>query len=216
MKALEKLPEDDKRQFLPLAESDHRDYLDTLLDLTTASRDLFQEKKWKFTFAGKDIVVRDKADKILAWVDKFKVIVDTAVQYDPGHAALPWAAVRFLLQVGFAGTMQGLKISDNFIDCCRLQRKQRGNPYRHRTNYEASSAMRRLRRAVPQTEPETVQLFRTGGLSYGALFLCVGVLGPRKDVLGSSFNGYAAHDIIGSIKYILNNLSYSSSTVRSA
>lgn len=33
------------------------------------------------------------------WIDHFKEVVDVAVQYDPVHAALPWAGVRFLLQV---------------------------------------------------------------------------------------------------------------------
>jgi hypothetical protein len=29
----------------------------------------------------------------------FKQVGDVAVQYDPAHAALPWAGIRFLLQV---------------------------------------------------------------------------------------------------------------------
>jgi hypothetical protein len=35
----------------------------------------------------------------MEWVDKFKTIGDNAIQYDPAHAALPWAGVRFILQV---------------------------------------------------------------------------------------------------------------------
>ena len=38
-------------------------------------------------------------EKIIRWVDTFKQIGDVAVQYDPAHAALPWAGIRFLLQV---------------------------------------------------------------------------------------------------------------------
>lgn len=38
-------------------------------------------------------------EKIIVWVDKFKEIGDNVVAYDPAHAALPWAGVRFLLQV---------------------------------------------------------------------------------------------------------------------
>jgi hypothetical protein len=38
-------------------------------------------------------------DKIITWIDKFIRIGDCAVQYDPIHAALPWAGVRALLQV---------------------------------------------------------------------------------------------------------------------
>jgi hypothetical protein len=37
--------------------------------------------------------------KIVKWIDLFKQVWDAAVQYDPVHASLPWAGVRFLLQV---------------------------------------------------------------------------------------------------------------------
>jgi len=33
------------------------------------------------------------------WVKKFRDVGDVVVQYDPTHAALPWAGVRLLLQV---------------------------------------------------------------------------------------------------------------------
>lgn len=45
------------------------------------------------------IILRDLLEKVMVWVNKFKEVVDVAIQYDPVHAALPWAAVRFLLQV---------------------------------------------------------------------------------------------------------------------
>jgi hypothetical protein len=41
----------------------------------------------------------DLFGKVIKWIDLFKQVRDTAVQYDPVHAALPWAGVRFLLQV---------------------------------------------------------------------------------------------------------------------
>lgn len=37
--------------------------------------------------------------KIAVWIQKFVEVGDVAVSYDPGYAALPWAAVRFLLKV---------------------------------------------------------------------------------------------------------------------
>ena len=49
---------------------------------------------------GEEVVPRDVGTKILHWVDRFKQIGDISVQYDPAHAALPWAGFRFLLQVG--------------------------------------------------------------------------------------------------------------------
>jgi len=49
--------------------------------------------------SGKTVLVRDVLDKLTIWINKFIAIGDTIVQYDPGHAALPWAAVRLVLQV---------------------------------------------------------------------------------------------------------------------
>jgi len=58
-----------------------------------------RDKRWQFTFRGETIVMRDVGRKILLWVDKFKGIGDVVIQFDPGHAALPWAGFRFLLKV---------------------------------------------------------------------------------------------------------------------
>lgn len=51
--------------------------------------------KWK----DKEIDVQDIADKVVGWITKFMKVGDIAVQYDPVHAALPWAGVRFILLV---------------------------------------------------------------------------------------------------------------------
>lgn len=64
------------------------------------SRQECDSKKWKYTrSSGETVVVRERLGKVIRWVDLFKEVGDTIVQYDPGHAALPWAGVRFLLQV---------------------------------------------------------------------------------------------------------------------
>jgi hypothetical protein len=54
--------------------------------------------QWKFMINGKQVVVRDLFAKTLHWVQKFAVVGDTAIQYNP-VAAPYWAAVRGLLQV---------------------------------------------------------------------------------------------------------------------
>jgi hypothetical protein len=64
------------------------------------SKEVCIEKRWKYTRKnGGVVILRDVFDKIIEWIDKFKQIGDTVAQYDPVHAALPWAAIRFLLQV---------------------------------------------------------------------------------------------------------------------
>lgn len=63
------------------------------------ARDLALRKRWKFTKPNGDVViVRDVMEKTAGWIQRFKETGDAAVQYDPAHAALPWAAFRFLLQ----------------------------------------------------------------------------------------------------------------------
>jgi hypothetical protein len=98
-KAYDKLSDSDKES-LPFTDDDKRNYLEKVLNHTARSRDACRERGLKFKFRGKTYVVRDLADKILSWVDKFKEIGDIAMQYDPGHAALPWAGIRLVLQAG--------------------------------------------------------------------------------------------------------------------
>lgn len=67
------------------------------------------------------IVLRDKFDQIVTWVGKFIKIIDSAVQYDPGHAALPWAGVKLILQViltdhqTFGAVVEGMERISNLI-----------------------------------------------------------------------------------------------------
>jgi ankyrin repeat domain-containing protein 50 len=102
--ALETLSEDDQqtirkiqpamatRQPLPNAMND-------LISMTKAKQHECEEKSYKFRFQGKEIILRDVAGKIVFWLNKFKDIGDIGVNFDPVHAGLPWAGVRFLLQV---------------------------------------------------------------------------------------------------------------------
>ncbi|KAF8541975.1 hypothetical protein BDD12DRAFT_775371, partial [Trichophaea hybrida] len=85
-----------------------------------------RDRAWKIKWRGEDIVLRDISMKIVHCVDKFKQIGDIAVGHDPGHAALPWAAFRLVLQVcldqGNAADaiLIGLEKSSNLIDRCAI------------------------------------------------------------------------------------------------
>ncbi|KAL0775920.1 hypothetical protein CaCOL14_007207 [Colletotrichum acutatum] len=71
-----------------------------VLKVAEEKKQLSMRKRWKFTKPnGNVVIVRDVLEKIVHWVQRFKETGDTLVQYDPSHAALPWAAVRFLLQI---------------------------------------------------------------------------------------------------------------------
>ena len=43
--------------------------------------------------------LRDEADNVMLWLDRFKQVGDIAVNADPIHAGLPWAGIRLLLEV---------------------------------------------------------------------------------------------------------------------
>ncbi|KAK7403729.1 hypothetical protein QQX98_010501 [Neonectria punicea] len=74
--------------------------LSELLAATEQARARMVDKSWSFKRKnGEKVIVRDVLAKVAKWVNHFKAVGDVAVQYDPVHAALPWAGVRFLLNV---------------------------------------------------------------------------------------------------------------------
>lgn len=101
--ALAKISPED-RQYIDFASQDKLDVLTDLQALTSDAKDRSIKDRWRFRRPGhggegETVILRDLFSKIVTWIDHFKRIGDIIVQYDPGHAALPWAGVRFLLQV---------------------------------------------------------------------------------------------------------------------
>jgi hypothetical protein len=82
--------------------------IEELLGLTRNVQDECKAKSFKFRIRGKDIILRDIAGKIIFWLSKFKEVGDVAVNFDPMHASLPWAGVRFLLQVRQSSCIENL------------------------------------------------------------------------------------------------------------
>ncbi len=79
---------------------DKLNVLSDLLALTDQARQDCISKRWKYTRkSGESVILMDLFAKVIKWIDLFKQVGNAAVQYDPVHAALPWAGVRFLLQV---------------------------------------------------------------------------------------------------------------------
>ncbi|KAM0407431.1 hypothetical protein ACHAPD_012238 [Fusarium lateritium] len=76
------------------------DIVSGVLALTVKAQKECDAKAWRLRRKnGATVSVRDVLAKVVKWVNHFKDIGDIVVQYDPGHAALPWAGVRFLLQI---------------------------------------------------------------------------------------------------------------------
>jgi hypothetical protein len=88
------------RGFIEANTQDMASILESTRNETRRIVDTNRERAWKITVRGEDLVLRDVGMKILQWVDGIKEIGDIAVQFDPVHAALPWALFKFLLQVG--------------------------------------------------------------------------------------------------------------------
>ena len=114
IKAIETLPEEDQRQ-LNFVRSDKSAILQDVLQLVEGKRTECMKRRWKYKRSNGDIIIlRDVMEKIVEWVDRFKAVGDNAVQYDPGHAALPWAVVRFLLQVSYSNYTHGFILTNTF------------------------------------------------------------------------------------------------------
>ena len=98
--ALNQLSEEDRK----LVDFDGQLKLDILSDLgqlVSNAKENSIKERWRFHRPGdgQTVILRDLFSKIAVWIDRFKEVGDIVVQYDPVHAALPWAGVRFLLQV---------------------------------------------------------------------------------------------------------------------
>jgi hypothetical protein len=53
-----------------------------------------------FSFGGKKVLVRDVLSRILKWTKKFQEAAEFIVGLDvSGHAAIPWSAIKFFLDV---------------------------------------------------------------------------------------------------------------------
>ncbi|TVY64249.1 Ankyrin repeat domain-containing protein [Lachnellula suecica] len=120
---------DEHKNAIKFPSNDKLTILEDILQAVETKKEACREKRWKYTKGRKEVIVRDQLEKIVAWVNKFKEIGDLAVQYDPVHAALPWAGVRFFLQipVGYfeiAGAMlEGLEVVTNLISRCAILEK---------------------------------------------------------------------------------------------
>ncbi|KAF1994380.1 hypothetical protein P154DRAFT_32248 [Amniculicola lignicola CBS 123094] len=72
--------------------------LGDILEATQRKRELVEDGRWTLPIMGRRISVRGEADKVIRWLDRFKQAGDVAVNADPVHAGLPWAAIRLILQ----------------------------------------------------------------------------------------------------------------------
>lgn len=110
--ALGKLSSEDKETVSLIISDSKIDILRSLRSEVVKKQIACEDRRWKFELNGHQIVLREVAEKIIFWIDKFKEIGDIAVNFDPVHASLPWAGMRFLLEVGSIMTLKEIKADD--------------------------------------------------------------------------------------------------------
>jgi hypothetical protein len=99
VKAAATLSDEDKKVF-DIEALKRGNVVQAVLEATRKQKQRCEDKQWSFSFKGKQILVRDVLANIISWTEKFKQVVDFAVSMDAtGHAALPWACVKFCLEV---------------------------------------------------------------------------------------------------------------------
>lgn len=73
--------------------------IDDLIIKTKKKQTECKENSYKFNFLGREIFLEDVAEKIVFWLNKVKDLGDVAASFDPVHAGIPWAVIKFCLQV---------------------------------------------------------------------------------------------------------------------
>ncbi len=73
--------------------------LEEVLVVTKKKQRCCIEKRWTFTFTKRIIVVKEKTDKMIDWLNRFTTIEDVVTNVDLVHVSLSWADIRLLLEV---------------------------------------------------------------------------------------------------------------------
>ena len=78
---------------------DGRDFVDIILSDVEQKKAQLKQKRWKVTFAGKEVIIREQLNKIIKAVQVSKDLGSAIAGLDPLHAGLPWAGICFLMQI---------------------------------------------------------------------------------------------------------------------
>jgi hypothetical protein len=92
--------------------SDIRAAVDSTLGAAEMKMQQCVSNKWEVKVGNKTIALRDKVDKVIVFINKFKETGTAMASIDPVHAGLPWAAVRALLEIAVANQNQMQALMD--------------------------------------------------------------------------------------------------------
>lgn len=114
--ALRKLSDTDRAVLANDTSDSKLEILEDMRSIVEGKRDECLSRGIKIRIRDREVKLRDVTDKIIRWLDKFKEIGDVAVNFDPIHAALPWAGIRFLLQVRYSSQVDCFKHRTHGLD----------------------------------------------------------------------------------------------------
>ncbi|KAK6865444.1 hypothetical protein PG995_001972 [Apiospora arundinis] len=173
--AVQSLSDDDREQFgiaQSSADQDPLRLLEDILAATEAKKAESLDKRWKVTVKGRKIIVRDVLEKMALWVNKFMAIGSMAVQYDPTSAALPWAAIKLIMQAAvndveiFAYSLTALEKITNMIGRSQvfeqLYLSRQSVPIQDSLFRQLSASVTKLYAAILQYLARVLRYYRTG------------------------------------------------------
>ncbi|KAM0720711.1 hypothetical protein Q7P37_004848 [Cladosporium fusiforme] len=88
------------------AATDISDTLGRALIAAERKKQLCVSKRWTLSMGSRAISSKEKADKVIAFIDKFKKFGATVASADPIHAGIPWAGVCMILEVAVSEKQQ--------------------------------------------------------------------------------------------------------------
>jgi hypothetical protein len=56
-------------------------------------------KRWSWNYRGRQVYLFEQVGKVVQLLDRFKAVGDIVANVDPIHVGLPWAGIRFILEV---------------------------------------------------------------------------------------------------------------------
>lgn len=80
--------------------------VDRAYSAALSKKQVCESKRWRWSVGGREIVLREEAEKVLHWLDRFKSVGDVVANVDPLHIGLPWAGIRMLLEVSIRPNRQ--------------------------------------------------------------------------------------------------------------
>jgi hypothetical protein len=81
------------------AQKSGTNFPDTMNNVVQEKIKVMKQKQWVIQWDQKSIVVRDQAERIVGFVQKFTALGNAVAQLDPVHAGIPWAGVCTILTV---------------------------------------------------------------------------------------------------------------------